>query len=177
MHAGLEVILLVKLVLQTLTVHQHVLLITLHNGRLLKITQIGLHIGLHIGRCLLRKITTQLGDILRLLLQQILRTTDVDIGIHQVHLDGRQCVLEQTNLLHHKGLRGTDTIIHLVELLKLGEEEQVLVAENSPVRGQETQAHILLTADLLVALQKHLGLLLCHLDTHNWVPCFRPSPP
>jgi hypothetical protein len=45
-----------------------------------------------------------------------------------------------------------NTIVHLVKLHELTEKEKILVAENSPVWGQETQTHVLLSTNLLIAL-------------------------
>ena len=50
-------------------------------------------------------------------------------------------------------------MIHLVKFHELAEKEEILVAKDSPVGGEETQADILLATDLLIALQEHLGLV------------------
>ena len=65
MHRGLEVLLLVELILQTLAIHNHVLLIALHDRTLLEIGEVRLDVRLKISRGLLADLPTELGDLLR----------------------------------------------------------------------------------------------------------------
>ena len=65
MHRRLEVVCLVKLVLEPLTIHEHVLFVTLHDAALLEIGNVRLDMAFEVGCGPARYLSPKLRDLLR----------------------------------------------------------------------------------------------------------------
>ena len=158
-----------EFVLEALTVLEHILLVAVDDGRLPEVGQILLDVCLEITGRLPTDVGALLLDLVGKRNGQSRAAADIgEIGVPEIHFDVGEHILHRVEGLHHKGLRGGDPVIHLVKFEELAEEEKILVAENSPVGGKETQTDIFLATDLIVALEEHLGFLTFTRGSHSY---------
>ena len=125
-----------KLILQSLTVLEHVLLIALHDSRLPEIGEVGLDVGLEITGGLPADVGPLNPDLLGEPKKECGTAADIgEIGVPEIHFDVGESVLHVVEGLHHERLGRSDPVIHLIKFEELAKKEEVLVPKNSPVWG------------------------------------------